>query len=268
MILEAARELLDARQFSGVAAVCGEALLDAPDDLDLRLMRARALLALRREVETQVELSFALRIEPRCGAAYRMLGELAAHKDELSSARVFLREALRLCPEDEEATVWLAIVESKGRRTPTDPRPEPAPSSSSSSSSSARPTPPPIPRRPLPPPLPWKRPGAPVRAATVRASRASPPPVPARAREVEAQPSHRPLTPLPAGFGTYLVDVGVLSELELRAAMAYKKATSVRLGAAAVALGFATEARLESASLVYNGHHRRGGADVIATARA
>ena len=125
--------------------------------------------------------------------------------------------------------------------------------------------PPPIPvralaRRPQPPtPSTIMTPAAarvPVpRLATVRGTDS--PPVSA------ARPSE-----LHTGFGAYLVDVGVLSELQLRATLAYKKSTGVRLGAAACALGFATERRIESASLVYHGRHRKPSiADVIATAR-
>ena len=90
-VLEAARELFDARQFPGVAAVCAEALVEQPRDVSLRLFRVRALLALRRDATAQHEVSEVLRIEPGCGAAYRLLGELAARKDEIQSARVFLR---------------------------------------------------------------------------------------------------------------------------------------------------------------------------------
>ena len=96
---------------------------------------------------------------------------------------------------------------------------------------------------------------APVRRlATVRGTQ--PPPAAARTDQLHV------------GFGAYLVDVGVLSELQLRASLAYKRSTGVRLGAAACALGFATETRIESASLVYHGRHRRPSVvDVIATAR-
>ena len=49
----------------------------------------------------------------------------------------------------------------------------------------------------------------------------------------------------------------MLSPVQLRAALAYKKSTGVRLGTAAVALGFVSELKIEWASLAYHGQHRR-----------
>jgi hypothetical protein len=46
-------------------------------------------------------------------------------------------------------------------------------------------------------------------------------------------------------------------DLQLRAALAYKKSTGLRLGTAAVALGFVSEQKIEWASLAYHGQHRR-----------
>src|SRR5688500_16898449 len=52
-VLRAALELYRARQYPGVAAVCLEAIETQPDNLYLRLLRARALLALRNDQEAQ-----------------------------------------------------------------------------------------------------------------------------------------------------------------------------------------------------------------------
>ena len=315
-VLAAALELFDARQFPGVAAVCAEALSDEPRDVGLRLLRARALLALRRDAAAQAEVSEILRIDPRCGGAHRLLGELAARRDEVQSARAFLREALRLAPGDEEATVWLAIVDAMGgpavaadqfpavaaavgRRSPLAPLP---PRAKRGTHPHVTPKPMlrvvpavPIAAAPLPAVVPRASSTIAVVAAPVAAK--GPPPIPVRAlgrrtppvpaTTMAAAAAHVPVrrlatvrgtVPPPVatvrpselyiGFGAYLVDVGVLSELQLRATLAYKKSTGVRLGAAACALGFATERRLESASLVYHGRHRKPSvADVIATAR-
>jgi len=330
-VLAAARELFDARQFPGVAAVCAEALAERPRDVSLRLLRARALLALRRDAAAQAEVSEILRLEPGCGGAYRLLGELAARRDELASAHVFLCEAQRLAPGDDEITVWLAIVAAMIRPTPAAepsaaaprvPSPlaplppraphvrlvprggTPAPVAPLVVAAAAPVTPPaaspvvaPPPAAVAPPTVPARRPGPPplppAVAARSRAAapRATPPPLPkvrapipptfaapvaparvpvrrfATARGTEPPPVGPAAEP-PAGFGAYLVDVGVLSALQLRATLAYKKSTGVRLGAAAVALGFATDSRIESASLVYHGRHRRPSTiDVVATAR-
>ena len=126
-IVAAARELFAARQYAGVVAVCGDAVaeLDAGDRavIALRLLAARSLLALRRDADAQAEIRACLQVEPQCGPAYRLLGELAARADELTSAKIFLREALRLAPDDDEAREWLTIVEHLGRPPAPPPRP-------------------------------------------------------------------------------------------------------------------------------------------------
>lgn len=219
--MRAALELFAARQYPGVVAACQDALCDAPDDVNLRLLRARALMALRRDAEAQTEISECLRLEPRFGAAYRVLGELAARRDESASAKIFLREALRLDPDDEEARAWLGVVEAMVRSTAAADK-------------------------------------LPAAAAVVdHLSPARPP----RARGTQPPPDMRPSTlsqlPVASGFGHYLVNAGVLTPVQLRAAEAYKRSTGVRLGAAAVALGFVSEQKVEWASLAYHGQHRR-----------
>ncbi len=219
--MRAAMELFAARQFPGVVAACQDALADNPEDVALRLLRARALMALRRDAEAQTEISECLRLEPRYGAAYRVLGELAARRDETASAKIFLREALRLDPDDEEARAWLGVVEAMVRSTAAADK-------------------------------------LPAAAAVVDHLS---PGRPARARGTQPPPDMRPSTlsqlPVASGFGHYLVNAGVLTPVQLRAAEAYKRSTGVRLGAAAVALGFVSEQKVEWASLAYHGQHRR-----------
>ncbi|MBE7449865.1 MAG: hypothetical protein HS111_13475 [Kofleriaceae bacterium] len=173
--------------------------------------------------EAQTEISECLRLEPRLGAAYRLLGELAARRDEVESAKIFLREALRLDPDDAEAREWLGVVQAMVRSTAAADK-------------------------------------LPAAAAAVdhlvERSRSS-----RRAQGTRPPPEHRPSTlsqlPVASGFGSYLVEAGVLSPVQLRAALAYKKSTGLRLGTAAVALGFASELKIEWASLAYHGQHRR-----------
>jgi tetratricopeptide (TPR) repeat protein len=224
--MRATLELFAARQFPGVVAACQDALLDDPANLHLRLLRARALMALRRDAEAQTEISECLRLEPRFGAAYRLLGELAARRDEIESAKIFLREALRLDPDDAEAHEWLGVVHAMVRSTAAaDKLPAAAAAVGHLSGRDA------------------------VRAARPRADGTRPPP--------ELRPSTLSQLPMASGFGTYLVETGVLTPVQLRAALAYKKSTGVRLGSAAVALGFASELKIEWASLAYHGQHRR-----------
>jgi tetratricopeptide (TPR) repeat protein len=110
-VIEAARELLGARNYSSVVAVATSALESCPGDIEMRLLRARALLALRRDEEAQTDLRDCLRRQTRCADAYRLLGELCFRRDEFESAAVFLREAIRLRPTDEHSRDLLIVVE-------------------------------------------------------------------------------------------------------------------------------------------------------------
>ena len=110
-VIATAAELFGARHYPGVVAVCTDALEDEPECVPLLLIRARARAALRRDLDAQADLRDVIRLDPRCGAAYRLLGELAARSDENAAAAQFFREALRLDPDDREARDWLLIVE-------------------------------------------------------------------------------------------------------------------------------------------------------------
>ncbi len=124
-MLRAALELYAARHYAVVAAVCADALVDEREGLHLRLLRAQALVALRRDAEAEVELRGCLERAPRCAPAYRLLGEVAARRDELATARRFLRAAVRLAPDDGDARAWLAVVQglvASGRAVVRDPR--------------------------------------------------------------------------------------------------------------------------------------------------
>src|SRR5262252_7619759 len=95
--------------------MCDDALEGEPECVPLLVMRARAHIALRRDLEAQSDLRDIIRLDPQCSVAYRLLGELAARRDENESAAIFFREALRLAPDDNEASDWLQIVESSSR---------------------------------------------------------------------------------------------------------------------------------------------------------
>jgi tetratricopeptide (TPR) repeat protein len=114
-VIATASELLAARHHPSVIALCSDALEDEPECVALLLLRARAHIALRRDLEAQADLRDVIRLDPRCGLAYRVLGELAARRDEHESAAIFFREALRLDPNDREASDWLLVVDSSAR---------------------------------------------------------------------------------------------------------------------------------------------------------
>lgn len=111
-VIATAAELLEGRHFPGVIAICADALEAEPECVPLLVLRARAHIALRRGLDAQRDLREIVRLDPRCAIAYRLLGELAARRDENAAAAGFLREALRLAPDDRAAADWLQIVEA------------------------------------------------------------------------------------------------------------------------------------------------------------
>ena len=111
-VIATASELFEARHYPGVVALVSDALEEEPECVALLLVRARSHIALRRDLDAQADLRDIIRLEPQCSLAYRLLGELAARRDENESAAIFFREALRLDPEDREAADWLMICAS------------------------------------------------------------------------------------------------------------------------------------------------------------
>lgn len=270
-----ASELFDARHFPGVIALVSEALEREPGCVPLLLMRARAYIALRRDLEAQTDLREIIRLDPQCGVAYRLIGELAARRDENESAAIFFREALRLDPDDQEAADWLMIVEASVRPAAVANKlPAPAAAAGRFSSrqrpqtprSFAKGTRPPGEERtqlrldpPAAPPA-AQPPRAPIRVAT-----GSSPTLPSYDEAVEqrmkaaAQPIRRPLSQAPQrtaipelpGFGEYLVSTGILTRERLRAAQAYQRSMKVQLSTAIVTLGLATLQRIEWAAVAH-----------------
>ncbi len=114
-VIATARELFQCRHYPSVVAVITDALESEPECVDLLVIRARAHIKLRRDLDAQADLRDIIRIAPSCAIAYRLLGELAARRDENESAGIFFREALRLDPDDREAAEWLQIVETTVR---------------------------------------------------------------------------------------------------------------------------------------------------------
>ncbi len=110
MVMRAALELFHNRNYPSVVAVCEAALDEDPGDLPMRLLLSRALLALRRDAEAQEGLSEALRREPRCAEAYRLLAQMAMRRDELKSAEIFAREAMRLDPDNNDTRELLDLI--------------------------------------------------------------------------------------------------------------------------------------------------------------
>jgi hypothetical protein len=114
-VIATATELFEARHYPGVIALISDALEDEPEHVPALVLRARANIALRRDLDAQADLRDIIRLDPQCGVAYRMLGQLAARRDENESAAIFFREALRLDPDDREAAEWLQILGATSR---------------------------------------------------------------------------------------------------------------------------------------------------------
>lgn len=271
-----------------------DALDDEPECVPLLLIRARALIALRRDLEAQADLRDIIRLDPQCGSAFRLLGELAARRDENGSAAIFFREALRLCPDDAAAADWLQIVESSLRPAAVATKlPAPATAAGRLPSVTSQVTPHVVARDSQPrfakgtqsPASPADRPTDPFErptpshvgasgyrspsgkqaialdpaafAAPTRTDRpAAPSPArPAPAIRPTSRPISQPIRELP-GFGDYLVASGILTRERLRAAQAYQRSMRVQLATAIVTLGLATPQRIEWAAVAHQSQLR------------
>jgi hypothetical protein len=290
-VIATATELFESRHYPSVVALLTEALDDEPDQVHLLLLRARAHIALRRDLDAQGDLRDIIRLDPQCSLAYRLLGELAARRDENESAAIFFREALRLDPGDQEAMEWLSIVEITSRpaaaakKLPAPaaaagriPRPRTGTDGGARSLSSPARTErhsshPRFAKGTQPPPedeaVTQRRKTAlfppTTESSSSRGSVPSlpPPPVPVTATTAPirtlpgAQPLRRPLsqpraqTPELPGFGEYLVSTGILTRERLRAAQAYQRSMKVQLATAIVTLGLATPQRIEWAAVAH-----------------
>ena len=280
-VIATAAELYQARHFPSVVALVTDALEDEPECVPLLLIRARAHIGLRRDLDAQADLRDIIRVDSKCAMAFRLLGELAARRDENQSAATFFREALRLDPDDQESRDWLQIVDSvrpaavatklpapataAGRFSRPDSQPRFAkgtqspeqqqlegmerPTQPFARGSDRRFTPAPLP----PPPMRLAPDIEPKPTLTGR----PPAPTPAKAAPPAPRASSRPITsrPLPTpeapGFGDYLVSSGILTRERLRAAQAYQRSMKVQLTTAIVTLGLATPQRIEWACVAH-----------------
>ena len=285
VVIEAARELLVARNYSSVVAVATGALEEHPEDIAMRLLRARALLALRRDEEAQVDLRECLRRQIRCAEAYRLLGELCMRRDEFESSAVFLREAIRLRPGDQHSRDLLTVVQAFIKPTAaveklpaataavgpfgeTEQRPRrmaqgtcapedddlfaqtevdiwPVPAESVEVMAEVTDTESADSVTFADPPDPY------VPVGLIGAEEPGPPTVPERPRATRRTPLGTSFDGSAEGFGGYLLRIGALNASELGRARCYQQRTRISLGEAIVALGFASEPTVITARLAY-----------------
>lgn len=113
-----ASELFECRHYGSAVATCSSVLEDDPACVPLLLIRARCFIAMRRDADAQADLRTIIQLDSRCALAYRLLGELAARKDENASAAIFFRESIRLDPGDQDARDWLLVVDPAAAALP------------------------------------------------------------------------------------------------------------------------------------------------------
>lgn len=215
----AAQQMFRSHQYMGVASLCADVLECEPDNLDLRLLRVRALMALRRDDEAQRELARVLDRDSETAEVFRLLAELAIRRGKLRAAETFLKHALRLSPGDPQIEPLLDLVQSSNQPTVAVEK-------------------------------------LPAATATVGCT-LSPP----SASCAEADGWQRGLRfahgtePLPRPverFGAYLVEIGALTPTQLGAALDYQRRAGVRIGTAAVALGFLSQPSVEGAARAFH----------------
>lgn len=265
-MIATASELFEGRHYPGVVAMCTDALDDEPECVPILLMRARAHIALRRDLDAQADLRDVIRLDSQCALAYRLLGELAARRDENRSAAVFFREALRLDPGDREAADWLLITDPVRPAAVAQQLPAPATAAgrvpaarfargTDTGAYDERPTKP-FARGSQTQELDdvihlvtQKRPSSEFPTLRGRPATTTPPAKPAP--RLAQRPVSRGAIPELPGFGDYLVAAGILTRERLRAAQAYQRSMKVQLSTAIVTLGLATPQRIEWASVAH-----------------
>jgi Flp pilus assembly protein TadD len=109
-VLRTAEQLLEAGHYRAVLAVTSRALVDHGDWPALHVRRARALLALHRAPEAELDLALAVRLDPHCAAAYRLLCEIALCRGDLTAAEELLDRALALEPRHPRAQELVDVV--------------------------------------------------------------------------------------------------------------------------------------------------------------
>ncbi len=256
----AATEIFRQRNFSQVVAACREALATIPEDVELRLLLGRALMALRRDAEAQIEVAHCLKLRPRCPEAYQLLGELAFRRDELNAAEIFFREALRLQGRDTHTQVLLDVVHSLRFSNQSKNRPAAAAAKLPAASAAAGPYHPEVANYPDVPP---------DEAPTIEAPReqkrrkrlalGSDPGVESDRAAIARAPGPEQVALKVAGreggFGEYLVHMGVLTRAQLFAVLHRHYHENLRIGDACVKLGFAKPREIEHHLAAY--HDRR-----------
>lgn len=251
-IVQTATELFENGHFSSVVAVCTDALGEHPDDIEVRTLLARALVALRQDAQAERQLGELLRRDANSSMAFQLLGEVAYRRDDLQSAQIYFRESWRLDPKNASARIWLDVSLTANRSERRQPAsgvddsgqlvlPGPAGRRRFANGTEPKLSPHALRARERSAP-----PAAPMRARgsqDIRPSRA-----PSRTDKGDAPDDHR--------FGGYLVRIGALSREQLQHSLAYQRERRMRLGEAAVALGYIAQQKADWAVLGFHCRQR------------
>jgi Flp pilus assembly protein TadD len=97
-IVGAGEQLLAGRHHRAVLALATRALREHGDRPALRVLRARALLALHQVDDAERDLALALRLRPESATIHRLLCEIALRRGDLLWAEALLERALDLDP--------------------------------------------------------------------------------------------------------------------------------------------------------------------------
>jgi hypothetical protein len=175
-------------------------------------------MALRRDEEAQRELARVLRRDGETAEVFRLLGELAIRRGKLHAAEIFLRQAHRLSPDDPQIESLLDLVQSSNQPTVAVEK-------------------------------------LPAATATVGCTlpRSASCADDGWARGPRFAHGTEPLPPRPIErFGAYLVEIGALTPTQLGAALDYQRRAGVRIGTAAVELGFLSKPSVEGAARAFH----------------
>jgi tetratricopeptide (TPR) repeat protein len=233
-VLATVNERMEAHDYPAVLALAERALTTDPEHVPTRLVRARAYVALGRNLEAQDELREIVRLDPHCAQAFRLLAQLAEQRGDPDSAAIFVREAVRLDRTSRPAAV--AQIPAPAAAAGRLPQNE-----TTDRTRFAHGTQPP------------------EDAPTNKVARVSREVVRELGERVPTmvgvpvvrRPVARGPTPELPGFGDYLVATGILTLERLRAAQAYQRAMRVQLSTAIVTLGLATPQRVEWAAVAH-----------------
>ena len=102
-VIARAKQLIAERKHQEAVRACRRVLLARPDEAQVRLLLAQALLALERHDEVRIEMLSQVRKTPDSAAAHRLLGEACMRLGRTEDAKQSLLAALRLDPSDDEA---------------------------------------------------------------------------------------------------------------------------------------------------------------------